>query len=134
MKTKISKKHERAVGGKINMKNLPSCQYSQKHKWNQEKTGVFSLETRVSSEGCGHLLRPRLEGTRSFLLACWFLVTESSLTLCEPLAWSPPGSCVHGILQVRILDRQSCHFLLHRTFLTRDRTLVSRVSRQILYH
>ena len=87
------------------MKNLPSCQCSQKHKWNQEKTGVFSLETRVSSEGCGHLLRPRLEGTRSFLLACWFLVTESCLTLCETLAWSPPGSCVHGILQVRILDK-----------------------------
>ena len=27
------------------------------------------------------------------------------LTLCDPMDSSPPGSSVHGILQVRILDR-----------------------------
>ena len=26
------------------------------------------------------------------------------LTLCEPMDYSPPGSSVHGILQVRILE------------------------------
>ena len=30
-------------------------------------------------------------------------VTLSCLTLCDPLDGSPPGSSVHGILQVRIL-------------------------------
>ena len=32
------------------------------------------------------------------------LVTQSCLTLCDPMDCSPPGSSVHGILQVRILE------------------------------
>ena len=31
-------------------------------------------------------------------------VTQSCLTLCDPMDCSPPGSFVHGILQARILD------------------------------
>ena len=33
------------------------------------------------------------------------LVTQSCLTLCDPTDWGPLGSSVHGILQVRILER-----------------------------
>ena len=29
---------------------------------------------------------------------------QSCSTLCEPIDCGPPGSCVHGILQVRILE------------------------------
>ena len=29
---------------------------------------------------------------------------QSSLTLCNPMDCSPPGSSVHGILQARILE------------------------------
>ena len=32
------------------------------------------------------------------------LVTQSCLTLCDPMDCSPPGSSVHGILQARILE------------------------------
>ena len=32
------------------------------------------------------------------------LVTQSCLTLCNPMGCSPPGSSVHGILQARILE------------------------------
>ena len=32
------------------------------------------------------------------------LVTQSCLTLCNPMDFSPPGSTVHGILQARILE------------------------------
>ena len=32
------------------------------------------------------------------------LVTQLSPTLCNPMDCSPPGSSVHGILQVRILE------------------------------
>ena len=32
------------------------------------------------------------------------LVTQSSLTLCDPMDCSPPGSSVHGILHARILE------------------------------
>ena len=34
---------------------------------------------------------------------CVCLVAQSCLTLCDPMDCSPPGSSVHGILQVRIL-------------------------------
>ena len=32
------------------------------------------------------------------------LVSQSCPTLCNPMDCSPPGSSVHGILQVRILE------------------------------
>ena len=32
------------------------------------------------------------------------LVTQSCLTLCDPLDCKPTGSSVHGILQARILE------------------------------
>ena len=32
------------------------------------------------------------------------LITQSCLTLCDPMNYSPPGSSVHGILQTRILE------------------------------
>ena len=35
---------------------------------------------------------------------CKVLVTRSCLTLCHPTDYRPPGSFVHGILQVRILE------------------------------
>ena len=42
------------------------------------------------------------------MLCCVFKVkvsvTQSCLTLCDPMNCSPPGSSVHGILQARILE------------------------------
>ena len=35
---------------------------------------------------------------------CYCLVPKSYLTLCNPMDCSPPGSSVHGIIQVRILE------------------------------
>ena len=32
------------------------------------------------------------------------LVTQSCLTLCDPIDCSPPGSSVHGLLQARMLE------------------------------
>ena len=32
------------------------------------------------------------------------LVTQSCLTLCDPMDYNPPGSSVRGILQVRTLE------------------------------
>ena len=60
-------------------------------------------------------------------------VTQSCLALCHPVDGSPPGSSVHGILQVRILEWVvmpfsrgfSCHKELNRGLLH---------CRQILQH
>ena len=38
------------------------------------------------------------------------VVTQSCLTLFNPMGWSPPGSLVHGILQTRILEWVSVSF------------------------
>ena len=40
-----------------------------------------------------------------FLCACMLTRSlQSCLTLCYPVDYSPPGSCVHGILKARILE------------------------------
>ena len=51
----------------------------------------------------------------SFQFKVQALVSQSCLTLCDPMDCSPPGSSVHGILQARILE--SCHSLLQEIFL-----------------
>ena len=49
---------------------------------------------------------------------------QSCLTLCNPMDCNPPGSCVHGTFQARILEWVG-HFLLQGIFPPRDRTHVS---------
>ena len=39
------------------------------------------------------------------MCCCCYLVTESCLTLCDPMDRSPPGSSVLGISQARILEK-----------------------------
>ena len=39
-----------------------------------------------------------------FNIQCVCLVVQLCLTLCDPMACSPPGSSVHGISQARILE------------------------------
>ena len=52
------------------------------------------------------------------------LVAQSCLTLWDPVDCSPPGSSVHGILQVRILEWVTIPFF-RPSFWPRDRTWVS---------
>ena len=40
-------------------------------------------------------------------------VTQSCLTLCNPVDCSPPGSSVHGILQARVLEWVAIAFSGH---------------------
>ena len=56
------------------------------------------------------------------------LVTQSCLTLCDPMDCSPPVSSVHGILQVRILEWVAIPFP-RGSSQTRNRTLVFCIGR-----
>ena len=59
-------------------------------------------------------------------------ITQSCLTLCDRMDWSPPGSFVHGISQARILEWVAiCSS--RGSFGPRDWTHISRIGRQILY-
>ena len=61
------------------------------------------------------------------------LVSQSCLTLCDPMDCSPPGSSVHGIFQARILEWVAIP--LSRGFSPpRDRTWGLLLCKQILYH
>ena len=51
---------------------------------------------------------------------------QSCLTLCNPMDYSPPGSCVHGLLQARILEWVAISFS-RGSSQPRDRTQVSRI-------
>ena len=61
------------------------------------------------------------------------LVTKLCLTFCGPMDCSPPDSSVHGISQARILEWVAISFS-RESSPPRDRTGVSCIGRQILYH
>ena len=53
-------------------------------------------------------------------------VTQSCLTLCDPMDCSPPGSSIHGIFQARILEWAAISFS-RGSSRPRDQTLISRI-------
>ena len=55
------------------------------------------------------------------------------LTLYDPMDYNPPGSSVHGIFQPRILEWVAISFSRGSSW-PRDRTRVSCIGMQILYH
>ena len=68
---------------------------------------VGSSRFRTCSEGRAHGTPPSGPGAPvSSHLMCF--VAQLCPTLCNPMDCSPPGSSVHGILQMRILDGVPC--------------------------
>ena len=66
-------------------------------------------------------------------LPCCCLVAKSHPTLFDTVDYSPQGSSVHGISQARILEWVAI-FFSRGSFWLRDRTHISCVGRQVLYH
>ena len=66
-------------------------------------------------------------------LCVCLLVTQSCLTLCDPMDYSPPGSSVHGLLKARIL-KWVYHSLLWGIFPSQGWNLGLLHCRQIFYH
>ena len=60
-------------------------------------------------------------------------VTQSHLTLFDPMDSSPPGFSVHETLQAQILEWVAISYS-RGSFQPRDRTCISCIGRQILYH
>ena len=73
---------------------------------------------------------------RMCMYVCCAKLLQSCPSLCDPMDCSPPGSTVHGILQVRILEWVAMPSS-RRSSSPRDWTRVSYVScigRWVLYH
>ena len=64
---------------------------------------------------------------------CLYMRAQSGLTLWDPMDGSPPGSSVHGILWARILEWIVISSSRGPSW-PRDRTHISCIGRQILYH
>ena len=67
-----------------------------------------------------------------FLHLLYCLVTQSCLTLCNPVDCIPPGSSLHGISQARILEWVAISSSRGPSR-SRAQTQVSCIGRQILY-
>ena len=80
-----------------------------------KNTGVGSLSllqhifpTQESNWGLLHSIRIlyqlSFQGSQKHQWVVLVLVAQSCPLLCDPMDCSPPGSCVHGILQARMLE------------------------------
>ena len=74
-----------------------------------------------------------LLGIPSYICCCCCLVAKLGLTLCDPMDYSPPGSSIHTIFQLRILEWVAISFSRGASQ-SRDATRVSCIDRQVLYH
>ena len=70
--------------------------------------------------------------TGSLAFACGLSLAQMCLTLCDPMDCSPPGSSVHGITQVRILEWIAISFS-RGSSQSRNWTCVSFIGRWVLY-
>ena len=69
-----------------------------------ESSCLGQRETSHDPEGRDPRPRSSQELFSVLLLPVLCLVTQSCLTVCDPMDCSPPGSSVHGILQAGILE------------------------------
>ena len=95
----------------------------------QEHRDVRSLSCRMA-RGCllGAMGRPGWREVWGSVCCCSVRLCP---TLCDPKDCSPPGSCVHGLIQARVLEWVAMLFSRgssHR----RDETQISCIGRQIL--
>ena len=100
--------------------------------WTEEPGRLESME----SQRVGHNW---VTEHTPLIKSCWsmkkvkMLVPQSCSTLCDPMDCSQPGSSVHGIFQARILELVAISYSRGSSW-PRDRTCVSWIARQILYH
>ena len=66
-------------------------------------------------------------------MCAWVLSSSSRLTLCDPMDCSLTGTAVHGTFQATILEWVVISSRRGSSW-TRDRTCISCIGRQILYH
>ena len=81
----------------------------------------------------GKISAPYLEVSCLSSDCCCCLVTKSCPTLLQPMHYSPPDSCVHGISKARILEWVAISSSRESSW-PRDWTHVSGICSWVLYH
>ena len=80
-----------------------------------------------------HHAEREITDAQSGVLLWWGVCAHSRPTLCDHMDCSPPGSSVHGILQVRILEWVAFSFSGGSSW-PGDQTHASCTGRQVLYY
>ena len=119
--------------------------WSKPCKW-QDIPTLSGWDSHVSSRWLGKNLSARSDLDPTWKMKGWnpesstfrdgkvkVLVVQSCPTLCDPMNCSSPGSSVHGIFQVRILEWVANSSSRGSSW-TRDPTHVSCIGRRIPYH
>ena len=92
VKVRLVGKHQLLVGGSLSI-------------------GFYQNVTALSGIVYGFRdMAPQMLHKRCKFCCCYYLVAKSCRTLCDPMDFSPPGSSVHGISQVRILASVAISF------------------------
>ena len=90
---------------------------------------VFSQTSEASTHS--YLSSRRLMYRKKVFGPACVVHAQSCVTLCNPVNCSPPGSCVHGILQARILKEVAIFFSRGPSW-PGDQTHISCIGKQIL--
>ena len=101
---------ELQAGVKVGGRNINNLRYGDDTTlMTESKEELKSLLMRVKEESERASLKLNIKKSKIMasgptVLLCVVLVTQSRLTLFDPMNCSPPGSSVHGILQERTLE------------------------------
>ena len=105
------KEETEKAGFKLNIQKTKIMPSSPITSWQIDgetmETVFHFLGSKITVDGdCSHdIKRCLLLGRKAMTTLCESVsLTQSCLTLCDPMDWSPPGSYVHGISQARILE------------------------------
>ena len=72
---------------------------------NQSHHQIVKLQTSIlSGNSHKHFNKILANQVQQHIKRTVCMCAQSCLTLCDPMGWSPPGSSVHSILQVGILE------------------------------
>ena len=82
----------------------PRSKYEQDHAPSEGSKKNFSLLTSGSFLAYGHITPSHGTLPLCMKVKGKVLVTQSCLTLYDPMDCSPPDSCAHGILQAGVLE------------------------------
>ena len=120
-------------------KNPPAMRETEEKKQVPSLDQEYPLEEGMATERVTESETTERPSTAQYMLyvVCMrALSLQSCLTVYDPMGCSPPGSCVHGILQARIMVWAAIP-LSRRSSRPRDWTHGSKVSwigRRVLYH
>ena len=94
------------------MNQKPVVDTNNKIKWREKNLTITQKKITKSQRKTVREVSQELQNNQrtndkrainTFQCVCVCLVTQTCLTLCDPMDCSPPGSSVHGSLQARIL-------------------------------